>query len=43
MRFVEASDFVEDADVTHADLREVSDCPNVNVSTLKRVNVTVGV
>jgi len=41
--FVEARDFVEDADVTHADLREVSDCPNVNVSTLKRVNVTVGV
>jgi glycosyltransferase involved in cell wall biosynthesis len=33
--FVEAPDFVEDADVTHADLREVSDFPNINVLQIK--------
>src|SRR5690349_6680060 len=33
--FVEAPDFVEDADVTHADLRDVSDCPNVHILQIK--------
>jgi glycosyltransferase involved in cell wall biosynthesis len=33
--FVEAPEIVEDADVTHADLREVSDFPNINVLQIK--------